>query len=164
MHVVFALWSHSRYELEGPTIPILMASAFKGINATRVAISQALRDTDGDWAAALRPLSNYLNATQAASTSAFMASVAQDLDVFTSRTLRAITLRALEAPADPAAALRLVRRLVDPSDSPELAARVRRETMLELRWAVYRAVRVAEGARHRRRACPQQLMFDWARE
>jgi len=36
------LWSHSRYEVEGPTIPILTASAFKGINATRTAVSQAV--------------------------------------------------------------------------------------------------------------------------
>jgi hypothetical protein len=87
--------------------------------------------------------------------------VAQDLDVFTSRTLRAITLRALEATPDTAAASDLIRRLVDHRDSPELAAKIRRETMLELRGAVYRALRCEERAWRRRQADPRQMTFEF---
>ena len=137
---------------------------FSGINPTRTAISQALRDAHGHWRAALPALSVHLNTTQTSLGRDFFRSVAQDLDVFASHTLRAITMRALESVADPKAALRLARRLVDPCDSPELAARIRRETMIELRTAVYRAVRCEERAWRRRRADARQLTFYFARD
>lgn len=134
-------------------------TTFTGINPTRGIIAQALQDADGDLHATLPAVAAWVRGGLAARGWAFIVDVAMDLDAGMSPTLRSIAMRALEMTEDPADALRLVQRLVDRRDNPELAARIWREAKLLLCGAVWRAL-VAED-RARRRGAGPQLAFDW---
>jgi hypothetical protein len=141
-------------------IAAMATTIFAGVNETRAVISRALVDVHGDRYAALPEVGAYLRAGLKTCGWVFVAQVATDLDAGGSPTLRAVTMRALEMTDDPGAALRLVGRLVDRRDNPELAALIWREVRTQVVGAVWRALRAEDQAR-RRRAGPQQMVFRW---
>lgn len=133
------------------------------LNPTRATIRDALRQPEKGWVDALPVLDPWVSSGLRERGWGFIRAVADDLDVNPSRTLLAVTMRALNAIEDPQAALRLVRTLVDPADHPLLAARIWRESRLQLRGAIWRATVAQDRAWRRGGADPRQLTFPFLR-